>query len=144
MYTLDDRSATLLSKQGITALQSGDIMQARELLSQALQIAPADEHAWLWLSGAVTSDAERRYCLERVLAINPAHVHARRGLEQLVAVPESRSPFSLAPLAGALSYSSSTHDMPPAHPQPVVAAAKNAAPAASTDGGSLLSSHYAT
>jgi hypothetical protein len=140
MYTLDDRSATLLSKQGIAALQSGDILQARELLSQALQITPADEHAWLWLSGAVTNDAERRYCLERVLAINPTHVHARRGLEQLAAVHESRPPFSLAPAACVPSYSSSTPEMPSAHIQPAVVAAKSAAPTtAPFNDGSLLS-----
>lgn len=56
-----------------------------ELLAQALAVDPRDDRAWLWLSGVVSSDAERRYCLEQVLALDPAHAAARRGLAQLPA-----------------------------------------------------------
>ena len=57
--------ADLLMRQGIAALQANDKARAHDLLGQALQLAPHNEHAWLWLSGAVETDAERRYCLER-------------------------------------------------------------------------------
>ena len=41
------------------------------------------EMDWLWLATQVTSDGERRYCLQRALAINPESRFARRGLVQL-------------------------------------------------------------
>jgi hypothetical protein len=39
-----------------------------------------NEKAWLWLSGVVATDGERLFCLKRILAINPQHDIARRGL----------------------------------------------------------------
>jgi ATP-dependent DNA helicase UvrD/PcrA len=79
-----------LTTQGIHALQSGNSARARQLLSSAIQQDPYDEMAWLWLSGAVESDAERMECLQRVLAINPKHAAARRGLEMLLAKSSRR------------------------------------------------------
>jgi DNA helicase-2/ATP-dependent DNA helicase PcrA len=72
-----------LTIQGIRALQAGDRARARALLSAAIRQDPDDEKAWLWLSGAVESDAGRMECLRRVLAINPDHAAARSGLEML-------------------------------------------------------------
>jgi hypothetical protein len=76
-------SATNLLEQGISAVKQRRRTEAYQLLSSAVQADPSNERAWLWLSGAVESDAERRYCLERALAINPASVAAQRGLAQL-------------------------------------------------------------
>jgi Tfp pilus assembly protein PilF len=50
-----------LVAQGIAAYKSGDTAQARSLLIEALQFDPNLEAAWLWLSGVVADDAERRY-----------------------------------------------------------------------------------
>src|SRR6185295_11071784 len=61
-------------------LQANDKRRAYDLLGRAVQLEPHSEQAWLWLSGAVDSAAERRYCLERVLAINPHNAAALRGL----------------------------------------------------------------
>jgi DNA helicase-2/ATP-dependent DNA helicase PcrA len=72
-----------LTTQGIRPLQSGDHAKARELLSAAVRQDPSDAIAWLWLSGAVETDAERLACLQRVLAIDPRNPSARRGLEIL-------------------------------------------------------------
>jgi hypothetical protein len=78
-------TANELVEQSITTMKSGDKVRAAELLAQAIQLDPNHEHAWLWLSGIVTSDAERRFCLERVRAINPQNAAAQHGLSLLPA-----------------------------------------------------------
>jgi hypothetical protein len=78
--------ADLLMRQGIAALQANDKARAYDLLGQALQLVPHNEQAWLWLSGAVETDAERRYCLEQVLVINPRNAAAQRGMALLPAL----------------------------------------------------------
>jgi hypothetical protein len=90
-------SAGELIANGIVALRAGNKATSRAQLCEALRIDPDNDQAWLWLSGAVDIDAERRYCLERVLALNPAHQAARRGLEQLPASCASASPLPAAP-----------------------------------------------
>ena len=80
----NDDAERLLSA-GISALRAGDNARARELLGQAIRHNPRDELAWLWLSGAVETDAEQRQCLERVLTLNPHNVAARNGLDMLAA-----------------------------------------------------------
>jgi len=72
-----------LLKQGITALKSGQKAQARSLLEQVVQQDERNELAWLWLSGAVDTDEERRLCLENVLLINPDNDIAKQGIKQL-------------------------------------------------------------
>jgi hypothetical protein len=90
--------ADLLTQQGIAALQSNDKPRAYEMLGRAVQIEPHHEQAWLWLSGAVATDAERRYCLEQVLVINPRNSAAQRGMTLLpIALPVS--PFQKEPPA---------------------------------------------
>ena len=74
-----------LTNQGIAVLKSGDKAEARRLLSLVVQHDAQDETAWLWLSGAVDTEAERLHCLQQVLAINPANAAAKRGMEMLQA-----------------------------------------------------------
>jgi hypothetical protein len=83
MHAAPSNQADLLTQQGIAALQSNDKHRAHAMLGQAVQIEPHNELAWLWLSGAVATDAERRYCLEQVLVINPRNSAAQRGMELL-------------------------------------------------------------
>jgi hypothetical protein len=80
-----------LLQQGIEALKAGRKAEARGLLKQVVQQDQHNETAWLWLSGAVDTDEQRRYCLEKVLEINPGNGMAQRGLERLEA--PSRPPF---------------------------------------------------
>jgi len=80
-----------LLKQGIAALKAGRKAEARNLLMQVVEQDERNEMAWLWLSGAVDTDEERRICLENVLAINPNNGVARRGLESLIAKEGVRS-----------------------------------------------------
>ena len=70
-------------KQGIAALNAGRKAEARNLLTQVVQQDDRNEMAWLWLSGAMDTDEDRRICLENVLAINPNNGVAQRGIETL-------------------------------------------------------------
>jgi len=70
-------------QQAITAIKAGDKPASQRWLAQALQENPCDETAWVWMSALVETDAQRRDCLTRVLAINPNNETARRGLEKL-------------------------------------------------------------
>jgi hypothetical protein len=72
-----------LLRQGIAACKAGRKAEARELLQQFLELDDHNETAWLWLSGAVDTDEDRRICLENVLAINPDNKMASRGLQHL-------------------------------------------------------------
>jgi tetratricopeptide (TPR) repeat protein len=109
-----------LLSAGISALRSGDNIRARELLGQAIRLNPRDERAWLWLSGAVETDAERRQCLERVLTLNPHNVAARNGLAMLAAAAADASTTATAPSASAPTPAPA---IPPAAPAPVHVAA---------------------
>ena len=121
MHTTTPNDANVLTQQGIAALQSNDKVLAHEILGRAVQIEPHHEQAWLWLSGAVSSDAERRYCLEQVLVINPRNSAALRGIALLpVTLP-------ISPI----------HQEPPAHPEPSKAPEFISAPMPTTAPASL-------
>jgi hypothetical protein len=72
-----------LLQQGIAALKAGRKDEARRLLERVVQENPRSEQGWLWLSGAVDTDEERRFCLAQILSINPRNALAQRGLEAL-------------------------------------------------------------
>jgi hypothetical protein len=81
-----------LLQQGITALKAGRRIEALRLLKQLTQKNPRLAQGWLWLSGAVDTEEEQRYCLTQVLSIDPKNAGALRGLEVLGA-GDIRSPF---------------------------------------------------
>jgi tetratricopeptide (TPR) repeat protein len=66
-----------LLKQAIALARSGDKVQARTLLRQAVEHDPANEAAWMWLASVAESPAEALSALEKVLALNPNHERAR-------------------------------------------------------------------
>lgn len=68
--------AVRLSRQGQDA-------EARRLLVQILERQPNNEQAWLWLGRILPDLAQRRYCLERVLKLNPENAQAHEALEVL-------------------------------------------------------------
>src|SRR5262245_44611527 len=74
-----------LRDEGITAFRAGDSARSRTLLLQAIDLNPSDIQSWLWLSASVANDAERRFCMEQVLAIDPSNQVAQRGLARLPA-----------------------------------------------------------
>jgi tetratricopeptide (TPR) repeat protein len=69
--------------EAIRAARAGQREQARTLLLQIVEEDENNELAWLWLSGVVETDEDRRVCLENVLALNPNNEVARRGLAKL-------------------------------------------------------------
>lgn len=91
-----------LVQQGIAAYNAGDRELAHSLLTTALQTDPRHEAGWLWMSAAVKEPAERRYCLERVVEVNPNHNAAKRGLSKFPADLASRSPLPEQPVARGL------------------------------------------
>lgn len=86
-----------LLQQGIAAFQAGRKAEARELLLQLVEQDERNEMAWLWLSGAVETEADRLVCLENVLEINPHNRVARRGVEALRRSPEVAAAADAAP-----------------------------------------------
>lgn len=80
-------------REALAALQSGRWDRACYLLERAVQAHPDSELAWYWLAQAVGTVEERRFCLERVLALNRRNALARRELEALGPGP------SMSPLA---------------------------------------------
>lgn len=71
-------SAAGWTRNAIQEINSGEISDARQMLAAALLIDPNYETAWIWFASVANDDAERRYCYERALAINPASVVAGR------------------------------------------------------------------
>jgi ABC-type branched-subunit amino acid transport system substrate-binding protein len=66
------------TRNAIQEINSGEVSDARQMLAAALRLDPDYETAWIWFASIATDDAERRYCYERALAINPASVVAER------------------------------------------------------------------
>jgi len=58
-------------QEAIEAIKAGDKETGRQMLADILQADLENEQAWLWLSGVVDSDEEKRKYLSRVLEINP-------------------------------------------------------------------------
>jgi tetratricopeptide (TPR) repeat protein len=86
-----DSSTDILLKQGIAAARTGRKAEARDKLLLVVEMDDRNEQAWLWLSGVVESDSDRRVCLENVLALNPNSTAAQKGLRWLDEhAPESR------------------------------------------------------
>jgi tetratricopeptide (TPR) repeat protein len=72
-----------LLRQAITAIRSGNKTSGARKLAQLVKQDPNNETAWLWLSVCVESAEQKRYCLNRVLGINPTNREARQALAQL-------------------------------------------------------------
>ena len=66
-------------QQGIAAVKAGNKQLALDMLMRATQSPDAAEMAWLWMSSVVNDDAERLYCIERVLRLNPQNANAQKG-----------------------------------------------------------------
>ncbi|MCI0396280.1 MAG: hypothetical protein L0332_02215 [Chloroflexi bacterium] len=86
-------------RQGIAAAKNGDKSTARELLLQVVEADENNEQAWLWLSGVVETDEDRRICLENVLALNPANAAAGHGLARLAAASAQAEQPGMTPIS---------------------------------------------
>jgi DNA-directed RNA polymerase subunit M/transcription elongation factor TFIIS len=75
-----------LLRQGVAAVKAGDLDEAFFYLSWTLRTDANEAQqakAWLWLSEVYDESADKRDCLEQVLAFDPTHGVARRGLALL-------------------------------------------------------------
>lgn len=81
-----------LVREGIAAAKVGQRIRARDLLTRAVKLDEQNVSAWMWLSGVVDGLEDREVCLENVLALEPGHQAARRGLEWVRAEIEKRLP----------------------------------------------------
>ena len=75
-----------LLRQGTAAAKAGDKDEAFHYLSWVLCTDSSETQqaqAWLWLSQVYDEPADKRSCLEQVLAFDPTHGVARRGLALL-------------------------------------------------------------
>lgn len=102
---LQERAAALI-RQGQAAAQAGQQELARRYLQAAVDIAPDNATAWLWLAG-VQEPAEARESLKKVLELDPGNSRATAGLawaERQLARPEPPPPASgAAGITGRLS-----------------------------------------
>ena len=100
-------TGSTFTQKGIAAVKAGNHNLARQFLEAALAENPNDAVAWLWMTSVAHKPAEKRECLKRVLAIDPDHAVAKRGLELLGREPAA--PLAAEPLAP---------EAPPAAPPP--------------------------
>lgn len=68
-------------KKAIAAYKAGKKSQARDLLTQVVDVDERNEQGWLYLSLVVDSLEEQELCLENVLSINPTNAQARKAIE---------------------------------------------------------------
>ncbi len=92
---MSDSNIDQMLNKSIAAYKKDDITTASKLLAQVIKQDPNNERAWLWLSGIVSSDAERLFCIKRLLAINPENEIAKHGLTLLPQNLGSQTFYSL-------------------------------------------------
>jgi hypothetical protein len=72
-----------LMQAGRVAYSAGKRRMAHDLWREAANIDPYNEQVWLALLDVIEADADKRVCLQNILAINPLNVQARRQLGKL-------------------------------------------------------------
>lgn len=98
-----------LLNQGIAALKAKHKTEARALLAQVVKQDPTNTPAWLYLGAAVDTSAQRRACLERVLALDLDNAVAQRALARLTAKSEPQTEKAVNPVPA-------TSDLSPSSP----------------------------
>lgn len=71
-------------KQSRECLSKGNRAGAREVLEQAIEMSPQNEMVWLYMAYAQETKAAARPYLEKVLAVNPNHLDARKQLGKIL------------------------------------------------------------
>ncbi len=77
------REAAQWLARGIAALRAKKLKEARQFLLKARDLDSNNVDILLWLTRTTTVPATRKRILERVLAIVPDHVQARRALARV-------------------------------------------------------------
>jgi len=89
---MSSSNVNAMVKEAIRVLKAGNKAEARKLLERATELDSYNELGWLWLSGVVDTDEDRRTCLNNVLFINPSNPHAKQGLGMLDAKIAAKTP----------------------------------------------------
>ena len=95
----DPQSALGHLNRGIGAFDDGDLVVARRHFAQALLQEPDNELAWLWLAEASETPGQKRYCLDRAVAIDPDSAALFRRDALRAASVESEVPPVISDLA---------------------------------------------
>jgi tetratricopeptide (TPR) repeat protein len=66
------------------AANNGNLQQARQILASLIQKYPLNENAWLLFAQYINDLEKQKYCLERVLKINPSNIEAQTMLQELI------------------------------------------------------------
>ncbi|GAB4472415.1 MAG: hypothetical protein Kow0088_06950 [Anaerolineales bacterium] len=69
-----------LLQDAIEAIREEKFERARDILTRLLRADQKNPAYWLWMSAAVQTPKEKRYCLETVLRLDPDHELAKQGL----------------------------------------------------------------
>jgi len=69
--------------QAVQLIKAGNKQAALPFLKQVIQSEPNNESAWLWLYSCLDDTSQKKYCLQKVLEINPDNTDARNALEKL-------------------------------------------------------------
>jgi len=75
-------------KRAIEVIKAGDKKKGGEILFEIINKQPKNELAWAWLSVCVRDDKQKKYCIEKVLEINPDNLKAKQALERLNRIDE--------------------------------------------------------
>lgn len=89
-----------LIQQGIEAGKGGDRAGAVRLLSGAVRDEPGNARAWYLLSQVIEGEDRARYCLERVLEIDPGNERAElrlKDLKEQESPPDLPTPKTVSP-----------------------------------------------
>ncbi|HTX91522.1 MAG TPA: leucine-rich repeat domain-containing protein [Anaerolineales bacterium] len=68
--------------RAIALIKAGNKPAALSLLKEIIRADPRDENAWLWLSACVDQVDQKKFCLQKVLEINPANLQAQNALRR--------------------------------------------------------------
>ena len=82
--------------EAIALIKSGQKVQAQPILTQIVRQEPRNEIAWLWLSACLDEIDKKKFCIKKVLEINPANQQAQQALAKLETEP-GRQPFLAQP-----------------------------------------------
>ena len=62
------------------AIENGELVYARELLTKLLRTDKENPEYWLWMSAVVSSKKEKIFCLKKVIHFDPENCQAKHGL----------------------------------------------------------------
>lgn len=114
-------SATLsvqnLVQEGADSFKRGEKQRALLAFARAVVLDPDCELGWLWLAGLVTSDEEKRYCLQNAIQLNHTNIAAQN---KLLSLGGKYAPARRPAIVTALISGEDPHlhlDMAPPQPQ---------------------------